>query len=102
MKRTVAVVAVALGLGVVGCSTEGAGSPAVVRNREALTSQNCTEDMDCWDCETMGDQVCGPAQRGIPTEAHDAWRDCFVAASFDRPNVYAAVGAAVCDVIVTA
>jgi len=21
---------------------------------------NCTEDMDCWDCETMGNRICGP------------------------------------------
>lgn len=21
---------------------------------------NCTEDMECWDCETMGNRICGP------------------------------------------
>lgn len=23
------------------------------------TSVRCTEDMACWDCETMGNQICG-------------------------------------------
>lgn len=22
---------------------------------------NCEEDMPCWDCETMGNLICGPA-----------------------------------------
>ena len=22
----------------------------------------CEEDMDCWDCETMGNRICGPTQ----------------------------------------
>ena len=24
------------------------------------TSTVCVEDMDCWDCETMGNRLCGP------------------------------------------
>ena len=24
----------------------------------------CTEDMDCWDCSTMGDHRCGPINEG--------------------------------------
>lgn len=22
----------------------------------------CTEDMDCWDCTTMGNKICGPVK----------------------------------------
>ena len=34
---------------------ETAGPPAVTSSPTA----SCTEDMDCWDCETMGNKVCG-------------------------------------------
>lgn len=29
-------------------------------------SQQCTEDMSCWDCETMGNGQCGPPSSLIP------------------------------------
>jgi hypothetical protein len=25
-------------------------------------SVRCREDMPCWDCQTMGNRICGPAQ----------------------------------------
>jgi len=25
----------------------------------------CTEDMPCWDCETMGNGLCGPTHEGL-------------------------------------
>ena len=29
----------------------------------------CTEDMDCWNCETMGNRVCGPLPpKAVETE----------------------------------
>lgn len=27
---------------------------------------NCTEDMECWDCTTMGNRICGPIP--VPAE----------------------------------
>ena len=26
----------------------------------------CTEDMSCWDCATMGNQICGPISEAAP------------------------------------
>lgn len=31
----------------------------------------CTEDMDCWDCETMGNRVCGPLTRNDDRQDND-------------------------------
>lgn len=32
----------------------------------------CTEDEPCWDCETMGNRICGTATLS-PTDRSDAW-----------------------------
>lgn len=32
---------------------------------EPPTPTACVEDMPCWDCNTMGNKVCGPQNEGI-------------------------------------
>ena len=32
----------------------------VVASPAAQVAEFCAEDMGCWDCETMGNKICGP------------------------------------------
>lgn len=48
----------------IGPLAQSASTFAHVELLPALTLERCEEDMPCWDCETMGNLVCGPgAQR---------------------------------------
>ena len=38
------------------CGPEPATDPNYGQN----TPIPCEEDMECWDCETMGNRICGP------------------------------------------
>lgn len=42
------------------------GEATMRRDMKVLDSQEldpkCWEDEPCWDCETMGNQICGPEQ----------------------------------------
>lgn len=31
----------------------------------------CQEDEPCWDCETMGNRICGPTTEPPPTHSHE-------------------------------
>ena len=33
-----------------------------VAGSAATQRVSCVEDMDCWDCKTMGNMICGPLQ----------------------------------------
>lgn len=41
------------------CAVAGLLITHYTDNGESDTGARCTEDMACWDCETMGNQVCG-------------------------------------------
>ncbi len=73
LVRCVVLVAVALAL----CAfllarmdnTKPAGAqeiPPAVITTENTPDGECHEDMPCWDCSTMGNQVCGPVDIGTP------------------------------------
>ena len=89
--------ALALALSALSCSAPApAPAPAPVN----VPDGTCHEDMPCWDCETMGNHVCGPALRGIPAAGHDAWRECF--ADLATTNLTATELASECDAEVLA
>lgn len=46
-----------LALATVALSLASFAAPAAAPTR-------CTEDMPCWDCHTMGNQLCGPTTEG--------------------------------------
>ena len=43
--------------------------PAVVGPVVTIPGPVCTEDMDCWDCSTMGNLICGTPEPVCP-EGH--------------------------------
>jgi hypothetical protein len=55
MRKTIAAAMLALAL---------AGCSGTVPSRwvPEPTTTVCHEDMACWDCETMGNKICGPKQ----------------------------------------
>lgn len=40
--------------------------PAELGPVVTIPSPVCTEDMDCWDCHTMGNLICGPVTEPAP------------------------------------
>lgn len=91
----VAGVVAALAMGALGCADQGVVSRAVV----VTSTATCTEDMSCWQCETMGNQVCGAPVVGPMAEqvaadeaavresGAEPW-ECVPVDSYEMPDGY--------------
>lgn len=62
MRRFLTITAIVLAsVGVAGCDPRIVNLPVPPTVYE--DGSTCHEDDPCWDCETMGNQICGPVTR---------------------------------------
>jgi hypothetical protein len=78
MKKIIAAVAIASALVLGGCS----------HSSEPQNAQRCEEDQPCWDCDTMGNGICGEdlPQGAVVLPASEC--PLFVRVCFDHPTPY--------------
>jgi hypothetical protein len=48
-------------------------APPFVLPEPLLAAATCTEDEPCWDCETMGNHICGTMDEGLKAAAWAEW-----------------------------
>ena len=80
ITRTLTIPALALALlagGTAAANLTGGGVPTPPVAPAAAPAAGCEEDMPCWDCETMGNLICGlpdiQANTAHRAAAWDAW-----------------------------
>lgn len=67
MKKIITAIALTTALVLTGCSNTGSDK----------TAERCEEDQPCWDCETMGNKVCGPQRPlfvKVPDTSRPPWK----------------------------
>lgn len=69
LTRKLAIPALALAV-LAGGLTLGAALPTEGVGPPTPTTQTCMEDQPCWDCESMGNHICGTLTEA---QAADAW-----------------------------
>lgn len=54
-----------------GLDFEEPEQPATTTTTTTVPPAVCHEDEPCWDCETMGNRICGPTVAPPPTHSHE-------------------------------